>query len=103
MNHGAHEQLPSSSATPQVGEALEDAAAGEARGDELDAERLAEAVPQHHLGEHLEAEVGREVGLAAAVERDRHVEALDLGPERVVRGVVPRPAVHASRARGRSP
>ena len=54
-------------------------------------------VPQHQLVEHLEAEVGLEVRLAAAVERDRHVEALDLGPERVVRGVVPRPAVDRRR------
>jgi len=32
--------------------------------------------------EHLEPEVRREVGLASAVERQRHAQPLDLGPER---------------------
>jgi hypothetical protein len=53
-------------------------------------------VPHHQPVEDLEREVRLEVRLAAAVEGDGHVEALHLLPQRVVGGVVPRPAVHAA-------
>src|SRR5207247_8377663 len=70
-------------------EALEHAAGAAAHGDEHDAQPLAEGVPHDELVEDLEREVGLEIRLAAAVEGDRDAEALALGPQRVVVGVVP--------------
>ena len=54
-------------------------------------------MPQHQLVQHLQPEVGRQVGLAPAVEGQGYAQSLDLRPQRVVGLVVPRPPVHRGR------
>ena len=96
MNQGAHEQLPSSSATFRFGKRSSTPPPHRHAVTNWIPQRLAERVPQHQPVEDLEPEVGCQVRLAAAMERQRHAQALDLGPERVVGAVVPGAAVDAA-------